>query len=70
MSSADLILKDLRKKAIKGGVLSKYSGSEGTQSFGISEIISLSREEAFGWCQEHKKIDAIEQCFSDLVEEA
>lgn len=54
-----------------GGAMSRYCTQVGNKSFGGgSEIIPMTREKAAAWCEEHNAVDATEEHFNDLVEDA
>lgn len=55
-----------------GGPLSHYSegGADGNSRSGGSKIRPLTKEEALTWCEEHACQAAIDEHFTDLVEEA
>ncbi|MCB2299875.1 hypothetical protein [Clostridium tagluense] len=53
-----------------GGPLTKYGKSSGNQTFGSSEIIPMSKKEAYQWLEQHGETEAIEEFFSDEFEEA
>ena len=53
-----------------GGPMSRYGKSEGSQSWGSSDIIPMDSEEAFSWCEEHNKIKVIEEYFPHMIDEA
>ncbi|EJF08011.1 hypothetical protein [Pontibacter sp. BAB1700] len=54
----------------EGGPLSHYAKYSENQSWGSSEIIALTPDEAYEWCERHNKVKVIERYFSDKVEEA
>ena len=54
----------------EGGAASKYHGTAGNSSYGTSDIIPLSKEQAYEWCEEHNHIDVIQKEFQDYIEEA
>ena len=55
----------------KGGAASIYARDLGNNSYGGgSGIIPMSRKRAFSWCQKNDCVEAIEQYFADMVEEA
>ncbi|HHX24281.1 MAG TPA: hypothetical protein GX723_09810 [Thermoanaerobacterales bacterium] len=54
----------------EGGALTKYGVNCGNSLTGSSNIFSLTREEAYGWLERHKKTKVIIEHFSDLIEEA
>lgn len=53
-----------------GGPMSVYSETNGRDSWGISRIIPLTKEETFEWLQRNGETEVIEEYFSDLIEEA
>lgn len=53
-----------------GGPLTKYGKSSGNQTFGSSEIIPMSKQEAYQWLEQHSETEAIEEFFLDEFEEA
>jgi hypothetical protein len=53
-----------------GGPLTKYGKSSGNQTFGSSQIIPMSEQEAYRWLEEHGETEAIEEFFPDEFEEA
>ena len=55
----------------EGGCMSKYGRPSGHNSYtGSEDIVPLSRQEAFAWCEEHRAQQAIEDHFADLISEA
>ena len=55
----------------EGGGMTKYRVECGNNSFsGSSRIVSLTREEAFQWIQEHNLVEVCEKEFADLLQEA
>ena len=54
----------------EGGAMSKYSESNCNGSWGIREINPLDEDEAYEWLEENNQVDAIEQYFSDRIQEA
>lgn len=53
-----------------GGPLTKYAKSSGNQTYGSSEIIPMTNQEAYQWLEENKETEAIEEFFPDEFEEA
>lgn len=54
-----------------GGPMTRFAQSAGQNSWGSGwDIIPLSRKEAFEWAQVYLSPDAVEQEFSDLIEDA
>jgi len=53
-----------------GGPLTKYGKSSGNQTFGSSEIIPMSKKEAYQWLEQHGETEAIEEFFYDEFDEA
>ncbi|MFL0250638.1 hypothetical protein ACJDT4_09420 [Clostridium neuense] len=53
-----------------GGPLTKYSESNENQTWGISTIIPISKEEAYEWLEANDKTEAIEEYFSNDIDEA
>jgi hypothetical protein len=54
-----------------GGPMTKYARPRGNMTGGGSTIFSLSKTEAFEWCQNHDvDTEVISQYFSDLLVEA
>jgi hypothetical protein len=53
-----------------GGVMSKYSVSNGKTTTGNSGIIAMSKEDAFKFCQKNDEIETMEEYFADMVEDA
>jgi hypothetical protein len=55
----------------EGGALSPYAEHfGGGNSCEGENIVPLSRQEAYDWCEENGRTKTIEKYFSDLVEEA
>ncbi len=54
----------------RGGAMSRYSEACGNSRGGGSRIIPMTKTEALVWCEEHAAEEAIEEHFSDMVEEA
>lgn len=55
----------------EGGPASRYARCENYNSFIGGEAINpMSRRSAFIWCQDHDRKNAIDEYFSDLVEDA
>jgi hypothetical protein len=54
----------------KGGALTRYAEGNGKQSWGSSEILDLSEDEAFNWLAKNDFPETIEEYFSDRLEEA
>lgn len=54
----------------KGGARSKYSTPVAGGTSGGQEIIDLSEEEAYLWCENKNQIDTIKKHFSHWIEEA
>jgi hypothetical protein len=53
-----------------GGPMTKYAIHVGDNISDGSDIISLTKEEAFEWCEEHSMTEAIEKYFPDMIEDA
>lgn len=53
-----------------GGPLTKYSESNGNQTWGISTIVPLRKEEAYEWLEANGETEAIEEHFSNDIDEA
>jgi len=53
-----------------GGPMTKYSESSGRSTWGINTIIPMSDNEAYDWLEENGHDEAIENYFSDIIEEA
>ena len=54
----------------QGGAFSDYGVSNGNNSYtGSENIILMSREEAFEWCQKHDAQKAIDAHFADMITE-
>ncbi len=54
----------------EGGAFSKYSESYGNSTGGGSDIIPLTKAEAFEWLEEKEETEVIEEYFSDMITEA
>ena len=54
----------------EGGGLSRYSESYGDSTGSGETIVPMGRDEAQQWCEEHDQVDALEEYFSDDIEEA
>ena len=55
----------------RGGAMSSYAESCGNNGRGGgSQIIPMTKAEALAWCEEHDAEAAIEEHFSDMVEDA
>lgn len=55
----------------EGGPRTCYAERVDSNTYcGGEAIIPMTRREAFEWCQEHDCTEAIDEHFSDLVEEA
>ncbi len=53
-----------------GGPMTRFAQSAGQNQWtGGSDLIPMTREEAFAWAQEHLTTEEIEKEFSDLIEE-
>lgn len=53
-----------------GGAMTNYAKSNGKSTWGSSEIIPLSPDEAYEWLEEYNKTEAIEEYFFDKIQEA
>jgi len=53
-----------------GGPMTKYAIHCGNNISGGSDIIPLTKEEAFKWCENRAMTEAIEKYFSDMIEDA
>lgn len=53
-----------------GGPMSKYSQPCGDMTGGGSDIIPLTKDEAYQWCERCASADVIEQYFSDMIDDA
>jgi hypothetical protein len=54
----------------EGGPLSSYSEIIGNGSCGSCEIKPLDKDEAYDWLERYNKVKAIQEYFSDRIEEA
>lgn len=55
----------------EGGARTCYAECVDSNTYcGGEAIIPITRREAFEWCQKHDCLEAIDEYFSDLVEEA
>lgn len=54
----------------KGGAASRYAKSDGNMSYGSSEIIAMTEDEAYHWLEENGMTEEIETYFSSRIEEA
>ena len=55
----------------RGGAMSSYAEACGNnRRSGGSQIIPMTKAGALAWCEEHDEEAAIEEYFSDMVEEA
>ena len=55
---------------VEGGPKSEYSKTNGRQTWGISDIIPYTDEEALNWLMKNNEVDIIEALFADVLEEA
>jgi len=53
-----------------GGPMSKYAVSNENTTSGSSDIIPLSKKDAFKWCEKYADREAIETHFADMIEDA
>jgi len=53
----------------EGGPRSRYSESCGNGTSCGEDSRTVDRQEAYEWCEEMQRVDAIEEHFSDMVEE-
>jgi hypothetical protein len=53
-----------------GGAMTKYSKSNGNMSYGSSDIIPLTKDEAFEWSSNHGTAEQTEKFFSDMIDDA
>lgn len=54
----------------EGGPMSKYSQPCGDMTGGGSDVIPLTKDEAYQWCEKYADSDVIEQYFSDMIDDA
>ena len=55
----------------KGGPMTRFAQSTGQNQWsGGSDIIPMTREEAFSWAQENLNTEVVEDEFGDLIEDA
>lgn len=54
----------------EGGPMSRYSDSNGNNSWGIRKITPLDKDEVYEWLEECNEVEAIEKYFSDRIQEA
>lgn len=54
----------------EGGPMSKYAVSNGNTTSGSSDIIPLTKEQAFEWCESFGNAKDTEEYFSDMIEDA
>jgi len=54
----------------EGGAFSRYSGGNGKQSWGDSDIIPMSPSEAYEWLQDNNEVEVIEELFPERLTEA
>ncbi|MCT2536558.1 hypothetical protein NC661_03135 [Aquibacillus koreensis] len=53
----------------QGGPLTKYSESNGNETWGIETISLLNYDQTYAWLEKHDKVDEIETYFSKMIEE-
>ena len=53
----------------EGGPLTKYTEKSGNYRYGVETIILCTTQEAYEWLIEHNKVEAIEQYFSNQIQE-
>lgn len=54
-----------------GGPMSRFAQSAGQNSWtGGSDIIPLTKEQAFEWAQEHLGAEEVDDLFGDMIEDA
>lgn len=53
-----------------GGALSKYSEPCGNMTSAGDKIVPISSKEALAWLEEHEEIDALEEYFSNEIQDA
>lgn len=53
----------------EGGPLTKYNEKSGNCRYGVETIVLYTPQEAYEWLIEHNKAEAIEQYFSDRIQE-
>lgn len=54
----------------RGGPMSKYADHYLKSSTDGERIVPMTAEEAYAWCEEHGRQDAIERHFSNQIEHA
>lgn len=54
----------------EGGALTRWSKSNGNSSWGSSNIVPLSADEAREWLEQHDCTEELETHFKDEIEEA
>ena len=53
----------------RGGALSIYSEGNGKNSWGISKIILMDKNEVYDWLEKHNFADIIEEIFEGEIQE-
>lgn len=53
----------------QGGPHTKYSESNGNQTWGIETIILLDNDQAYAWLEKHNKVNEIKTNFSETIQE-
>lgn len=54
----------------RGGPMTKYADHYLNRSSDGERIVPMTAEEAYAWCEEHQRQEAIDQYFKDMIEEA
>ena len=51
-----------------GGPMSKYSVTRGNSTSGTTEIVPMTKEEAYEWLEKNNEIELIEEYFGQIEE--